>query len=162
MLDRIELARRIREAMDKAEPRVKSAYLAEQCGVTPQAVHGWRTTGRVAKGYLERIAWITKKPLQYFLGNDSIPEANYEGIMEGEALARLRRALPEWRRYVIGLAMEDSHTAQKLLLDSMRKAVYDPRVEQFIPVAPHAAERAKRAQRAPAAKKKARKVDVPR
>lgn len=145
MLDRLELARRIREAMDKADPKVSSAALATKCGVTPQAVHGWRTTGRVAKRYLEAIAGMTRRPLEYFLGNDVAPSnATFDGITEGEALARLRRALPEWRRYVIGLAMEDSHTAQKLLLDSMRKAVFDPRVEQFVPVAPHAAVRGKK------------------
>lgn len=143
MLDRVELARRIVEAMDKASPKVTSAALAAKCKVTPQAVHGWRKTGRVAKRYLEVISAMTSRPLEYFLGNELTP-APYDGIMEGEAIARLRRALPEWRRYVIGLAMEDSHAAQKLLLDSMRKAVYDPRVEQFIPVAPHAAARAKK------------------
>lgn len=66
MLDATELARRLRAAMD-SEPKVSSAALAERCGVTPQAVHGWRTTGRVAKGHLPVIAEMTRKPIEFFL-----------------------------------------------------------------------------------------------
>lgn len=62
-------------------------------------------------------------------------------LPEREAMARLQRALPEWRNYVVGLAMIDNHQTQKILLDTMRQAVPDRRVEQFIPVAPHAAAR---------------------
>jgi hypothetical protein len=62
-------------------------------------------------------------------------------IEEALAIKRLRNALPDWRRYVLGLAMIDSHETQALLLKTMQEAVPDRRVEQFITVAPHARER---------------------
>lgn len=49
-------------------------------------------------------------------------------IEEGEALSRLKDALPGWRAYVLSLAMM-SKTQQKLFLDSMREAVPDEVVE---------------------------------
>lgn len=60
---------------------------------------------------------------------------------EGEAIARLRKAHPDWRRYVLGLAMIDSQATQELLLRTMRQAVPDSRVEQHVSIAPHAAAR---------------------
>lgn len=62
-------------------------------------------------------------------------------LEEGEAILRLRKALPDWRRYVLGLAMVDNQTTQQLLLDTMRQAVPDRRVEEFIKMAPHAVAR---------------------
>lgn len=70
MLDSGELARRLREAMDKAAPPVTSAALARACKVTPQAVNGWRKTGRMAKRHLKIAAGLTKRSLEYFLGED--------------------------------------------------------------------------------------------
>lgn len=67
MLDAPELAKRLRAAMDQREPKLQSIYLAEQCGVTKQAVHGWRKHGRIAKRHLQAIARITEKPLEFFL-----------------------------------------------------------------------------------------------
>lgn len=64
-------------------------------------------------------------------------------IEEALAIKRLRNALPDWRRYVLGLAVIDNHETQALLLKTMREAVPDSRVEQHITVAPHAAARAK-------------------
>lgn len=64
-------------------------------------------------------------------------------IEEALAIKRLRNALPDWRRYVLGLAVIDNHDTQALLLKTMREAVPDSRVEQHITVAPHAAARAK-------------------
>lgn len=145
MLDATELARRIKTAMDSREPPIKSAALAEVCKVTPQAVYEWRKTGRVAKKYLELIAAQTGQPLEYFLGSKPGNVMTSHGlsltIEEAEAIKRLQHALPDWRRYVLGLAMEDSKETQKVLLDSMRKAVPDRRVEDHVPVAPHAAAR---------------------
>lgn len=60
-------------------------------------------------------------------------------IEEAEAVARLRRALPDWRRYVLGLAMVDSEHAQQLLLTTMRHAVPDEKVERAYGDAPHVA-----------------------
>lgn len=68
-------------------------------------------------------------------------------IEEALAVKRLRNALPDWRRYVLGLAMIDNHDTQALLLKTMREAVPDSRVEKFIPIAPHAAARGKEKER---------------
>jgi hypothetical protein len=62
-------------------------------------------------------------------------------IEEAEALKRLRDAAPDWRRYVLGLAMIDNRQSQELLLATMREAVPDKRVEEFVAIAPHAAAR---------------------
>lgn len=67
MLDAPELAKRLRAAMDLREPKILSVYLAEQCGVTKQAVHGWRKHGRIAKKHLQAISRVTGRPLEFFL-----------------------------------------------------------------------------------------------
>jgi len=41
-------------------------HIAEMCGVKPQAVSNWKTTGRIDKQNLEKLARLTGKPLQYF------------------------------------------------------------------------------------------------
>jgi transcriptional regulator with XRE-family HTH domain len=60
-----ELADRLVQAMDQAE--LSQAELARSCGVTIQAVHDWRLTGRIGKQHLVTIAKATAKPLEYFL-----------------------------------------------------------------------------------------------
>lgn len=67
MLDATELARRLRKAMDEAEPPITGAALAAACGVTPQAVSGWRSDGRFAKRHLLTISDITKQPIDYYV-----------------------------------------------------------------------------------------------
>lgn len=58
-------------------------------------------------------------------------------IEEAEAITRLRKAHPDWRRYVLGLAMVDSEQAQQLLVTTMRQAVPDYKVEAAYGDAPH-------------------------
>lgn len=60
-----ELANRLRSAMDDAD--ITLTELANICGVTVQAVHDWRETGRIGKQHLMTICSVTKKPLEYFL-----------------------------------------------------------------------------------------------
>lgn len=60
-----QLAERLVQAMDDAN--VSLAELGRQCGVTIQAVHDWRLTGRIGKHHLITISVVTKKPLEYFL-----------------------------------------------------------------------------------------------
>lgn len=145
MLDATQLAHRLRLAMDNADPRVSSVQVASACKVTPQAVNGWRKNGRLAKRHLPTIAALTKRPVEYFLGVDEGKISTNYGLTvtheEAEALKRLHTALPDWRTYVLGLAMIDNKATQELLLKTMRQAVPDRRVEDFIPVAPHAAAR---------------------
>jgi hypothetical protein len=147
MLDAHELARRLRAAMDKREPKLTSAALGTACRVTPQAVNGWRKNGRIAKKHLAVIAAETGKPLEYFLeATPGAVTANYGLVLtfeEAEAMKRLQNALPDWRLYVLGLATIDDKATQTILLKTMRNAVPDGRVEKFISVAPHAAARAR-------------------
>jgi hypothetical protein len=147
MLDAKELARRLVLAMDRAEPRVTSAALADETGVTPQAVNGWRKTGRGAKKHLPKIAELTKRPLEFFLGAEA---GAAEGggtyrlaIEEALAIKRLREAHPDWRRYVLGLAMVEG-AEQDLMLKTMRQAVPDYQVERAYGTAPHVKEREKK------------------
>lgn len=59
------LAVRLRAALDEAD--VSQAQLARACVVTEPSVHGWVTTGRIAKEHLPTIAALTGKTLDYFL-----------------------------------------------------------------------------------------------
>jgi hypothetical protein len=67
------LAKRVKAAMDNHEPRLRLKAVADACGVTVQAVHGWRTNGRVAKHHLLTLADITGKDPSYFLSMDPLP-----------------------------------------------------------------------------------------
>ncbi|HEX8957077.1 MAG TPA: helix-turn-helix transcriptional regulator [Burkholderiaceae bacterium] len=40
--------------------------IAELCGVTSQAVSNWKSTGRIDKQNLEKLAGLAGKPLEYF------------------------------------------------------------------------------------------------
>lgn len=73
VLDSEEMGRRIKRAMDEAEPPVSGSDLAAACKVSPQAVSGWRRTGRVQKRHLPTIARMTGKSVEYFL-SDSVPK----------------------------------------------------------------------------------------
>lgn len=61
-------------------------------------------------------------------------------IEEALAIKRLRNAVPDWRRYVLGLAMIDDHRTQELLLRTMRDTVPDERVARAYGQAPHVAQ----------------------
>lgn len=60
-----ELAERLNDAIKDAD--IRPADVARECGVTPQAVHDWQTTGRIGKQHLMTLCRITKKPIEYFL-----------------------------------------------------------------------------------------------
>lgn len=128
MLDANELRLRLIEAMDKAEPRVTSARLAAVCKVTAQAVNGWRKTGRIAKRHLKPIADETKKPLEYFLeekpGALRVNDSLTLNLEEQQAMKQLQASLPEWRRYVLSLAMLNRES-QQLFLTTMGATVPD-------------------------------------
>ena len=65
LTDAQRLAALIRQALDDSD--VTDAEISRACGVTKQAVTGWRKTGRVAKKHLPTIARLTKKPVELFL-----------------------------------------------------------------------------------------------
>lgn len=77
------LAQRIKDAMDKRDPKITSMEVARACKVTPQAVHGWRTNGRVAKHHLLTLADLTDKDPTYFLSIDPLPRNGASAHTEG-------------------------------------------------------------------------------
>jgi hypothetical protein len=74
MLDAEELARRFKRAMDVASPKISDAELARACGVEPQAITGWRKTGRIAKRHLAVIAETTGCGIDYLVGITDQPK----------------------------------------------------------------------------------------
>lgn len=77
VLDSPEMARRIKRAMDEADPPVSGSDLARECGVSPQAVSGWRRTGRVQKRHMPTISRLTGKPMEYFFAEHVPMRANH-------------------------------------------------------------------------------------
>jgi len=75
MLDAKELARRLVAAMNDPKDGVSSVQLASKCKVTPQAVNGWRKTGRISKRHLKNISEATHRALTYFLDENAESEA---------------------------------------------------------------------------------------
>lgn len=56
----------IRKAIDDAG--LIPAEVARRLDTSPQAVNGWLTTGRISKPMLAKLALLTGKPIEYFLG----------------------------------------------------------------------------------------------
>jgi len=56
----------IRQAIDDAG--LIPAEVARRLDTSPQAVNGWLTTGRISKPMLAKLATLTGKPIEYFLG----------------------------------------------------------------------------------------------
>lgn len=65
MLDTDAMKRAISEAIDGSG--LSHAYIADQLGVSPQAVTGWRRTGRIDKRRLPALARVTKVSLSTFM-----------------------------------------------------------------------------------------------
>jgi transcriptional regulator with XRE-family HTH domain len=64
-----ELAAKIAAAISASPLSAKE--IAEACGVTPQAINGWKTTGRISKEMLVDFAKVVKVPLAHFISNES-------------------------------------------------------------------------------------------
>jgi hypothetical protein len=84
------LAKRITSAMDSHEPKLTLTRVAEACGVTVQAVHGWRSNGRVAKHHLLTLADLTGKDPSYFLSLEPLPKNG--AVAHNETFQVLQRA----------------------------------------------------------------------
>lgn len=65
----LELAEKISAAI--ANSSLSSKEIALRCGVQPQAVTGWKKTGRISKETLSVFASVVKVPLEHFM-----PSAN--------------------------------------------------------------------------------------
>ncbi len=130
---------------------VSYGEVARRIGIDdPQSVWALVKRGSKKSAFAQKLADYFRVPIERLLADDFDPhEAPDElaphplklRIEEAEAVKRLRDSLPDWRRYVLGLAMIDNRQTQELLLKTMREAVPDRRVEQFVPVAPHVAAR---------------------
>ncbi|MDY7807576.1 helix-turn-helix transcriptional regulator [Burkholderia stagnalis] len=71
--DTAEMARRITQALD--ELPLPLAEVAAACGVSPQAVNGWKRTGRIGKDQLPKLAQLTGRPLSWWLGIEETESA---------------------------------------------------------------------------------------
>lgn len=65
LTDSERVAERLRAAL--LDSKVSDVQLASECGVTKQAITGWKKTGRIAKKHLPTVAALTHKPVEYFL-----------------------------------------------------------------------------------------------
>jgi phage repressor protein C with HTH and peptisase S24 domain len=65
MLDQDELARRLKAAITAAP--ISQEAIAEEFGVTPQAVSGWIRTGKIGKDKLPRLASLLGRELSFFM-----------------------------------------------------------------------------------------------
>lgn len=140
MLDATELASRLRVAMDHHHPPVTSAAVATECKVTPQAVAGWRKTGRMAKRHLQKIAKLTGRPLEYFLEDQHLARQNQASYLTDDEAALVqayRAALPRWKltlKHMLLVSPERQDEVAEALLILIAKIAAEPvsdaRVEQ--------------------------------
>ena len=65
MHDANDLAAKLRLAL--VDAGVTDAALAKACKVSPQAVTGWKRTGRIHKRHLAKISELTGKPVTWFI-----------------------------------------------------------------------------------------------
>ncbi len=68
---------------------VKSIDIAEACGVSKQAVQGWKKTGRIDKKHLPKLAKVTRLPLEWWLGEASTDSPDEIPGYAKTSLARL-------------------------------------------------------------------------
>lgn len=122
----------------------KNRKALRQAGYTDGRITNWKKRG-IPRGEVEGVAKIMGLTYDQYLGAAGAPVQASHGLKlaleEAEAMRRLQKALPAWRRYVLGLAMVDSEQAQELLLTTMRQAVPDYDVRRAYGDAPHVAAR---------------------
>jgi len=90
----------IAERIKPALQGVNLTSLAAACGVTRQAVDGWKRTGRIDKRHLQTIAKFTGRPVEHFLGTDEISISG----LESHLLMLFRALLEEQQDEVISVA----------------------------------------------------------
>lgn len=89
-----KLARKLIFAMGKA--KLTGVEVAAACGVTKQAVQGWKKTGRIDKKHLPALSEATQLPLSWWLELD---DETKDGDRPLELAARERRpnyGTPSW------------------------------------------------------------------
>lgn len=78
--------------MEGAKPPLTGNEVARACGVTPQAVSGWKKNGRVAKRHLETLAGLTGKDLSYFLSPDARSDRTNGASTHHDEFSTIQRA----------------------------------------------------------------------
>jgi len=96
-----------------------AADVADQLNVSEQVVSNWRRRGVPAKevGRVAAVIGITYEQYMLEVGGPAAPKTQ-----EAEAIKALRDAIPEWRSYVLGLAMI-GREQQALFLRTMGKSL---------------------------------------
>lgn len=118
VLKSADIGKRIKMAMDEADPPVTGTDLSNACGVTPQAVSGWRSTGRVGKRHLTTIARMTGKPVEYFVA-ERVPDKN-QSIPTRPWL--FERVLDEEQFLVVFRTWQDARSTDRENLVAIAKA----------------------------------------
>jgi transcriptional regulator with XRE-family HTH domain len=121
------LGDRIRERRE--ELGMKPADLARAAGRSISAVMQWESneTKNLKLDNLFKIADALGVEPRWLATGDGIKLKKLD-IAEGEAIVRLRDALPKWRAYVLSLAMTTDHKRQQLFLDMLSEHVPDETV----------------------------------
>ena len=71
--DSVGLAERFNLAFPR-RGRISDVAIAKACGVKPQAVWGWRGTGRIAKKHLNVLSELSGRSQQWWLGGLDEPQ----------------------------------------------------------------------------------------
>jgi transcriptional regulator with XRE-family HTH domain len=115
---------RIRERRE--ELAMKPADLSRAAGCSISAVMQWESnkTKNLKLDNLFKIADALGLEARWLANGEGIKLKKIE-IEEGEAITRLKDAMPAWRRYVLSLAMTRDHAKQQLFLDMLSEHVPD-------------------------------------
>lgn len=85
------LAGKIAEAIKRSERT--AASIAEDLGISPQAVNGWKKTGTISKDMLTRFAELVGVPVGYFIGDMTPASTQFQlpviGPMNGDKMLKL-------------------------------------------------------------------------
>lgn len=119
----------------------RRAKFARDSGYSDGRITNWKSRG-IPEAEVGRIAGLMGMSYEEYkvAAGVEVPGATSLGIRlqieEAEAIKRLRKGNPDWRRYVLGLAMVELEQ-QDLLLTTMRQAVPDYKVSDAFGPAPH-------------------------
>jgi transcriptional regulator with XRE-family HTH domain len=118
---------RIRERRE--ELGMKPADLHRASGVSISAVLQWESnkTKNLKLDNLFKIADALGVEARWLATGAGVKLKSLE-LAEREAIARLRDALPAWRKYVLNLAMTTDHQRQQLFLSMLAEHVPDEKV----------------------------------
>lgn len=124
------LAKKIADAI-KGSP-LNSKEVADACDVTPQAVNGWKSTGRISKEMLGKLADVLKVPLSHFISGGehqqpalSIVQTKESDIVAADEILELITAYKTAAKKDRDLIMTSAKTAAELALSGGTRATGD-------------------------------------